>query len=147
MTGPRPHSKASNWILAGLLAGLILSCRREAPWVSLTPGRPNLVVLFRAGTDVKAKNRFLAEEIDDAQRPGSTGEDLRPGIRSLVLTEVGRYEGYVVGLDPRVTELERQRIKQHISASRFVYRVFENVLPEQILLKEGEPLPLVPAPR
>jgi len=109
--------------------------------VSLMPGKPNLVVLFRAGTDSKAKNRFLAEEVDDVQRPGRIGTDMRRGIRALFMTEVGRYQGYVVGLDPAVPEPERQRIKQHISASRFVYRVFENVSPEQIVLKEREPLP------
>lgn len=107
----------------------------------MMPGRPYLVVVFNAGTDLRARNRFLAEEVDDVHR-GRTG--MRRGIRALVITDVGHYAGYVVGLDPAMPELERQRIKEHMAASRFVYGVFENVPPEQIVLKGLEPLP---APR
>jgi len=46
-----------------------------------------------------------------------------------------------MGLDPALPENERQRIKQQMSASPFVYLVLEDVLPEQIVLKDGEPLP------
>ena len=104
------------------------------------PGKPNLVVLFKAGTDLKNRNRFLAENVFELPRPGKVGTDLRRGLRSLVLTEVGHHQGYVMGLDPALPEKERQRIKQQMAASPCVYRVLEDV-PEQIELKDGEPPP------
>lgn len=109
------------------------------PWASIVPGKPNLVVLFKAGTDIKSQNRFLAEDVFDLPRPGRVGTDLRRGLRSLVLSEVGHHQGYVIGLDPALPESERQRIKQQMSASPFVYQVLEDVSPEQVELKDGEP--------
>jgi hypothetical protein len=131
---------ASRWLVAVLLGVMFATCRqRDAPWVSIVPGKPNLVVLFKAGTDIKSQNRFLAEDVFDLPRPGRVGTDLRRGLRSLVLTEVGHHQGYVMGLDPALPENERQRIKQQMSASPLVYQVLEDVLPEQIVLKDGEP--------
>jgi len=133
---------ASRWLVAVLLGVMVATCRqRDAPWVSIVPGKPNLVVLFKAGTDLKNQNRFLAENVFDSPRPGKVGTDLRRGLHSLVLTEVGHHQGYVMGLDPALPENERQRIKQQMLASPFVYQVLEDVLPEQIVLKDREPPP------
>ena len=135
-------SPASRWLVAVLLGLMFATCRqRDAPWVSIMPGKPNLVVLFKAGTAIKSQNRFLAEDVFELPRPGRRGTDLRRGLHSLVQTEVGHHQGYLMGLDPALPENERQRIKQQMSASPFVYLVLEDVLPEQIVLKDGEPLP------
>jgi hypothetical protein len=135
-------SPASRWLVAVLLGVMLATCRqRDAPWVSLEPGKPNLVVLFKEGTDLKNRNRFLAENVFELPRPEKVGTDLRRGLRSLVWTQVGHYDGYVMGLDPALPEHERQRIKQQMSASPFVYQVLEDVSPEPIVLKAGEPSP------
>jgi hypothetical protein len=134
---------ASRWLVAMLLGVMLLTCRqRDAPWVSIVPGKPNLVVLFKEGTDLKSRNRFLAEDVFDPPRPGRVGTDLRRGLHSLVLTDVGHHRGYVLGLDPTLPENEQQRIKQQMSASPLVYQVLEDVSPEQIDLKDGDPPPL-----
>ena len=135
-------SPASRWLVAVLLGVTLATCRqRDAPWVSLEPGKPNLVVLFKAGTDLKNRNRFLAENVFELPRPERVGTDLRRGLRSLVWTQVGQHRGYVMGLDPALPEHERQRIKQQMSASPFVYQVLEDVSPEPVVLKAGEPSP------
>jgi hypothetical protein len=108
----------------------------------MVPGKPNLVVLFKVGTDLKSQYRFLTEDVFDPPRPGRAGTDLRRGVHSLVLTEVGHHQGYVLGLDPTLPENERQRIKQQLSASPLVCQVLEDVSPEQLDLKDGEPPPL-----
>jgi hypothetical protein len=131
---------ASRWLVAVLLGVMVATCRqRDAPWVSIVPGKPNLVVLFKAGTDLKHQNRFLAENVFDLPRPGKVGTDLRRGLHSLVLTEIGHHQGYVIGLDPALPENERQRIKQQMSASPFVDQVLEDASPEPVELKDGEP--------
>ena len=57
-------SPASRWLVAVLLGLMFATCRqRDAPRVSIMPGKPNLVVLFKAGTAIKSQNRFLAEDV------------------------------------------------------------------------------------
>jgi hypothetical protein len=108
----------------------------EPEWRSMLPeGKANLVVVFRQGLAQQEINDFLDQELQIAAADG--GEWLRPGVDAIVKTSADGYPAYAVVLDPSATPEEREAIREGVKSSPYVYRVFENVAPEDIDLDEA----------
>lgn len=108
----------------------------EPEWRSMLPeGKANLVVVFRQGLAQQEINEFLDQELQIAAEDG--GEWLRPGVDAIVKTSVDGYSAYAVVLDPSASPQEREAIREGVKSSPYVYRVFENVAPEDIDLDEA----------
>ena len=118
---------------AALLAVMVLACsRREETWHSFTAeaGEPNLVVVFKRGTSPRA----AAEALDRfSSVPRGAGQaDLRPGIRSLVKTDVHGHEAYSLAFRSDSTPEQLAAVRGLAQHEPTVLVVFEGVLASAI---------------
>jgi hypothetical protein len=90
----------------------------------------DLVIYFKDGTTRDQIEEFWETVL--ATR-GETGHDLSPGIRSVLrVAPVQGHEAVAVSFSSNATPTERQDVKNRVTNSPIVYRVMENVKPDDV---------------
>lgn len=101
--------------------------------------------MVRMGPDVHAdlvyffKKETTDDQIFEFQRtvvgiPDSKGSGYwsLPGMESVVIVYLNGYVGYAMKFRPDATEEQKAFIKKRVSESPLIYKIYENVVPNQI---------------
>jgi len=121
-------------VLVLFLLSSAVSCS-DPDWKPLLPeGRADLTVVLEAGISQQEVNHFLSQSLQIEASDG--GEWLRPGVHGILNVSVANHEAYAVVFDHTATPDEREAIREAVKSSPYVYRVFENVAPEDIRLED-----------
>jgi hypothetical protein len=89
-----------------------------------------LVIFFKPDTTHDQIENFWAEVLS---YPTQSGHWTRPGIGGILrLFPVQGYEAVAVTFFPSATQAEREDIKSRVHASPIVYKVMEDVVPQNI---------------
>lgn len=89
-----------------------------------------IVFYFKKGTSNSEVNYFL-DNVIGYQRTDRRGTEFLKGIGGRFLVRAQDYEGYALD---RLDENERGNILKAINSSPLIYKVFENVIPKEIIL-------------
>jgi hypothetical protein len=119
-----------------VLAWQQVACgQREYEWQPLFPeGQADLVVVFKEGITPQEIIRFEEEELIIGQF--EEGFSHRAGVGVVARKNVNGRAAYALTLDSSATPEEREKIREGVKSSPYVYRVFENVAAEDIDLDE-----------
>ncbi len=93
----------------------------------------NIVYYFKRGTTSDQINDFLNHSLGTPHSSGKGYESL-PGIQGGIYVRTQDYEGYAITLRQNVTPEERDRILLAIQSSPLIFKVFENAVPNEIIL-------------
>ena len=93
----------------------------------------DIVYYFKKGTTNDQVNYFLDHDLG-VPHPNGKGYDFIPGIQGDFRVITQDYEGYALELRHNVTNKERQNILNVIKNSPLIFKVFENVVPNEIIL-------------
>lgn len=93
--------------------------------------RAELVFFFKKGTDWKDILEFHRTVIG-IPAPNGTGFSSLPGMMTTVKVNVGGFEGEAINFQPSATEEEIAFVKKRVSESPLVYKIYENVIPNEI---------------
>jgi hypothetical protein len=89
-----------------------------------------LVIFFKPGTTHDQIERFWAEVLS---YPTQGGHWTRPGISGILrLFPIQGYEAVGVTFFPNATQAQREEIKSKVHASPIVYKVMEDMVPQNI---------------
>lgn len=119
--------------LAILFILLVSACRQQVndEWIVSSPNlKVPIIFYFNKGTSNDEINYFLNNVIG-YQRSDGRGTEMMRGIRGQFLVRTQDYEGYALD---RIDENERENILKVINSSPLIYKVFENVIPNEIVL-------------
>ncbi|HEX8249047.1 MAG TPA: hypothetical protein VF599_12790 [Pyrinomonadaceae bacterium] len=122
-------------ILIALLS-LLFSCRQQVndEWIVSNPDlKVSIVFYFKKGTTNDEINYFH-DNVVGRQRDDGRGTDFLDGMQVKFQVRNQDYEGYAIDLRKNVTQEERENILQAINSSPLIYKVFENVVPNEIVL-------------
>jgi hypothetical protein len=121
--------------VVALVLGIVMlsaTChRREAEMVPIGPDvKYGLVIFFRVDATHDQIESFWAEVLS---YPTQGGHWTRPGVGGILrLAAVHGHEAVAVSFFPNATEAEREDIKSRVHSSPLVYKVMENVVPQNI---------------
>ena len=101
-------------------------------WADPTDKIP-IVFYFKKGTTNDEINYFL-DNVIGHQRADGRGTDFLGGMQGTFQVRNQDYEGYAIELRKNITQEERENILRAINNSPLVYKVFENVVPNEIIL-------------
>jgi hypothetical protein len=113
-----------------------LSCGYpETPIIRLKgPGDENdLVFFYRRDATYEQKELFQNTVIHKLDP--NRGYRLQDGVIDLFLVRNSDYEGYAINFSKDATLEQREQLKRAIESSPIVYKVFENVVPNEIKLE------------
>lgn len=119
-------------ILTILLVALLSGCQKKIndEMIRTSPElKVPIVFYFKKGTTREQINNF-SDTVISYPHPGG-GHSLFKGIRGVFLVGNQDYSGYALD---RIDEDERQNILRAINSSPLIYKVFENVIPKEIIL-------------
>lgn len=91
----------------------------------------SLVFFFKKETTSDEIFQFQRTVIGIPQPNGTSYASL-PGMMTVVKVIVSGYEGESINFKPNATEEQKAFVKQRISESPLVYKVYENVVPNEI---------------
>ena len=123
-------------VLTVLMTSLISGCRPEGSdvWIKSSPDQKvDIVFYFNKDTSNNQINHFLNYEIGYPDSEGK-GFHSMEGIQSDLSVRNQGYEGYALELRASATDEERQNILKVIRSSPLIFRVFENVVPNGLIL-------------
>jgi len=95
--------------------------------------RAEIVFFFKKDTTNDKINHFLNYEIG-VPDPNGRGSDSMDGIRGLFVVYRQGYQGYALELLPNITPEQRRKILDVINNSPIIFRVYENVIPNEVIL-------------
>ena len=121
-----------------LIAIAVLTLSTGCPWKNermypIGPGvKASLVIYFKSNVSEQDINSFLEQTLM-AWNSELKGYDHKPGVGTILRLEpVQAHEAIAVTFFQSASEDERQRIKSAVRASSIVYRVLENVIPNEV---------------
>jgi len=98
------------------------------------PGDENdLVFFYRRDATYEQKELFQNTVIHKLDP--NRGYRLQDGVIDLFLVRNSDYEGYAINFSKDATLEQREQLKRAIESSPIVYKVFENVVPNEIKLE------------
>lgn len=111
--------------------GLIPACRRtEMKMEPIGPDvKADLVVFLKKETTDDQINTFVQETIGDR---ADRGYRSLPGMRRTLLVLVDGHKGYAITFFQDATDAQRKYVRSRIDASPLVFKVIENVAPDDI---------------
>lgn len=92
-----------------------------------------IVFYFKKETTNDEINYFL-DNVNGHQRADGRGTDLLDGMKGRFLVRNQDYVGYGIELRNNITQEQRENILKAINNSPLIYKVFENVIPNEIIL-------------
>jgi len=93
--------------------------------------RANLVFFFKKGTTSDEILEFQRTVIGISNEK-TAGYASLPGVMTTVAIEVNGYNGEAINFKPNATEEQRAFVKNRVVESPLIYRVYENVVPDEI---------------
>lgn len=120
-------------IITILLVVLFSACQQKVSSELIRFGpdlKVPIVFYFKKGTTREQINHFL-ENVVGYPHPEGKGHNLLKGITGQFSVRNQEYEGYALD---RIDDNERQNILRIINGSPLIYKVFENVVPNEIIL-------------
>ena len=121
------------FIIAGLSL-LISSCGYpETPMVKLKGpnDKVELVFFYKKGMSYEEK-QFFENNILHKPDPDGKGYNLQQGVAGEFLVRTSDYEGYAIEFYPNTSLEQCEQLKKAIELSPVVYKVYENVVPNEI---------------
>lgn len=101
--------------------------------IKYSPDRTaDIVYYFKKGTTNAQLNEFINKTLG-VPHPGG-GYSSLPGFQGHIYVITQGYEGYAITLRENVTDEQRQRILSLLKESPLIFQVFENVVPNEIVL-------------
>jgi hypothetical protein len=116
------------------LFGCAQSCRAQEDdgIVEMSPDvHAELVFFFKKGTDWKKVLEFERTVIG-IPAPDGTGYSSLPGMMSVVKINIDDFEGEAINFQSSATKEEKAFVKKRVSDSPLVYKIYENVVPNEI---------------
>jgi hypothetical protein len=113
---------------------LLTSCGYpETPMVKLKgpDDKVELVFFYKKGVSYEEKQGF-ENNILHKSDPNGKGYASQEGVSGEFFVRHSDYEGYAVEFYPNATSEQRNKLKKALESSPIVYKVFENVIPNQI---------------
>jgi hypothetical protein len=123
-------------ILVLLIMPFMVACQQKAndEMISISPDqKSDIVVFFKKGTKNEEINYFL-DNVAGRQRADGRGTEFLDGMQSRFQIRNQDYEGVAIELRENATQGERENILKAINSSPLVYKVFENVVPNEVVL-------------
>lgn len=100
--------------------------------IHMSPDVPaELVFFFKKETTWKEILEFQ-RTVTGIPNPNGTGFSDLPGIMSGVKIDRDGFEGEAINFQPDATDEEKAFVKKRVSESPLVYKIYENVVPNQI---------------
>ena len=132
MSSHSPKLKSSfTACLAFMFAVGLNSCDR--PEMEMRPIGPDvkadLVVFFKKDATHDQIKSFVEETISNRT---DRGYDSLPGMRTTMLVSFDGHQGYAITFFPNATDAERKYVRSRIDTSPIVFKVMENVAPDDI---------------
>jgi len=126
-------------LLSTFSVGLVVANQLGAwnePMISFGPDVPaSLVVVFQSSSSNSDISSFV-DSVIGTPRP-SGGHTHLPGLGSVAKISVGTHDAYALQFMPDATSQQKDEIRRRIAASPIVWRTFENIAPEKIVLPAG----------
>lgn len=92
----------------------------------------DIVFLYKKGVTYEQKEMFQ-NKVLSKERPDGRGQDNPDGVIDLMLGRViGDYDGGTINFSKNATLEQREKLKKAIESSPIVYKVYENVVPNEI---------------
>jgi hypothetical protein len=123
-----------------IICGIVfqqLSCGYpETPMVKLKgpEDRNDLVFFYKKDTSYEQKELFQNTVIHKPH-PEGKGYYLQDGVIDLLSIRNSDFEGYAINFSKDATPEQRERLKKAIESSPIIYKVYENVVPNEIKLE------------
>ena len=128
--------------VAILMSACLTSEPPQAPIVQIGPASTaDLVIYFQPGTSEEQISAFNASYVNIVRADGR-GSIFRDGISGylrLLRSQAHGYDAIAITFRPDLPAEQRQRQRDSMRASPIVYRIFENIAPDQI--NEDDSLP------
>lgn len=124
------------FIITSLFLFTFSACHHQIndEWIVSSPSqKADIVLYFKKGTKNDDVNYFL-DNVIGYQRADGRGTNLMQGIQGQFSVRNQDYEGYAIELRKSVTSEERESILNAIKNSPLIFKVFENVVPNEIVL-------------
>lgn len=120
-------------IICGFLFQLLSCGYPETPMIKLKgpEDKNDLVFFYRRDATYEQKELFQNTVIHKLD-PNGRGYYLHDGVIDLFLVRNSDYEGYAINFSKDATPEQREQLKKAIESSPIVYRVYENVVPNEI---------------
>ena len=93
--------------------------------------RNDLVFFYKTDSTYDEKELF-EHTILHTRHPSGRGYDLPEGVIDLLSVRRSVYDGFAINFSKRATVDQRERLKTAIKESSLVYKVYTNVVPDQI---------------
>ena len=93
--------------------------------------RVELVFFYKKEVSYEEKQAFENNVLHKAH-PSGKGYDSQEGVAGEFSVRNSNYEGYAIEFYPNATGEQREKLKKAIKESPIVYRVYENVVPNEI---------------
>jgi hypothetical protein len=108
---------------------------RDTETVKVGPGEwHSLVVYFKVGVTDEQVNSFMDNILSEPRSDGR-GEDFKQGIGEYIGLSPGQahgHQGFAITFYKNTSPEQRSRIIESIKSNPLVYKVFENVAPNDI---------------
>lgn len=120
-------------LISIVLLAFLFSCHQQVNDEMIYFGpdqKVPIVFYFKKGTTNEEINYFL-DNVLGSQRSDGKGKELLKGIQGQFMVRTQDYQGYALD---RIDENERENILKAINSSPLIYKVFENVVPNEIVL-------------
>lgn len=121
--------------LVAFAFSLTQACNRENPNAEIEEvfnidSKVDLLFFFKKESSQQARDHFF-ESVLHQPHPGG-GYWSRDGIKATFGIDRNGYEGFGFKFLPNATEYQRNEIKRLLKESDVVYKVYENVVPNEI---------------
>lgn len=113
---------------------LQISCGyQDTPMIELKgPDDVNDLVLFYKKDATYEQKEFFQNNVIHKPHPEGLGYELQDGVIDLFSIRADDYEGYAINFASKAGAERRATLKKAIESSPVVFRVYENVVPNQI---------------
>ena len=123
-------------ILSIFVLTSVSACQQKVvdEWVKMNPDQKvDILFYFKKDTKNDDVNYFLNNVISTPREDGR-GYSSMEGTQAMFLVRTQDFEGYAIKLFESAKPEERENILKAINSSPSIYKVFENVVPNEIVL-------------
>jgi hypothetical protein len=93
--------------------------------------KTSLVIFFKKETSSDEIYKFVTTVIANSE-PNGTGNTSLPAIVSVVRIIVNDFQGQAIEFKANATDEQKSFVKKRVLESPIVYKVYENVVPDEI---------------
>lgn len=113
----------------------VTSCNKQSqsPMIRMkgSGDKMELVFFYKKNTSYEEK-KFFHDNILNLPDQSGKGYSFPDGVSAQTFVRISDYEGYAIEFYSNVPAEQRQRLKKTIEEYPIIYRVYENVVPNEI---------------